>query len=697
MSTSSSNDIGIDSFVLLPAGTMPVPDHGVLYAQIKEAKNMTKTNTRFNTSVKKKKLGWMVDVHMDSGIESILVSKSYPLPGYKSDELRGEMDSRPKQFLGQFMAAGLSDADGNEYINYAQVINTKLTEDGGVLCEVKFRALPNGSSQANRTYTGEQVGDNEVTKLQYILGLGMGVPGNFPENRASQYEEKVQTMPVTATLANWKKTFGTIVMVNGQTPILNDRLIPMEPDFTRELEPWMGLHILMEDDEDEFHEVYKSPVRSLGRSFASMGTNDLSAIGHDLENHELQRRNTARQAARGVTEVEPPAPAATADARPGAWNGHPQPTGTGTRPSVTFAEVNKPATQPWTTNPSGETKPALRMEPDPEPTTLKHQQLANKLAYIPTDSQLAKHIVTFRVGAYGKSSTKREAMAGIEIVFELENQMAVTRGEAQVRALCIMQGDLHLMPLGGWRDAASVAFMFEDSWEPIKWTKAPVLDLPDVTSLDEFWRLFYAMEEAVARYYVHAYGRVLGQLRLNILAAIRQMGGLGAFDQLAQPNRVAAIQCAIKYIRIVLSKFVMEILSTRQTDNVVTWIEQEAKQGLVYQTQLAARWSALQLRDINEKVTTPREIPVKGKGAPAPTPPSPGSPLDKEKLRLTPALLALIPKHEGINVCLMSYTTRGCKKTAEICSWHHRGPGSPDLPAALQKWSRAAHGSYLKP
>ena len=136
--------------------------------------------------------------------------------------------------------------------------------------------------------------------------------------------------------------------------------------------------------------------------------------------------------------------------------------------------------------------------PDPtssfDPSTLKHQQVANKLAYVPTEPQKHKHSVTCRTGVYGKSSTRVEHMGGIEIVFEVETQLATSRAMAQVRAICIMQGAIHLVPFPIWESSDAIAFHFEEnSWEPIKWTKSPEVKTSPVAELDHFWRLYNQM------------------------------------------------------------------------------------------------------------------------------------------------------------------------------------------------------------
>ena len=658
-----SNVPQVNDYILLPQGTMPAPSDGILYARIVEEVFLA-SDSRFNMSSRKKKAGWRISIYMNP-ITELEVPKSLVITTVLSSVLALELTRRPRELLGIHVAKGLADTVGDTYINYGQVVdlgpeNEDHSAPRGYL--VTFRPLADGTELEDRIFTEEETTDNEVTLEQYVLGLGVGKILDDPEQVAARYGDTLATFDVESRYTSWIKNFNAIVIAPPTCIVLDKYLRPTELDVDNILKRYTGLAKVVSEamgrgmampvldralgDEFEAFSVEHQPseVNELEVKLADLGINGITPV-----KTPMRARNGIRQAMRQT--------AAHAAAARGGNN------------------VEESILSPSSTF---------------DPSTLKHQQVANKLAYVPTEVQMHKHSVTFRSGVYGKSNTRIEHMGGVEIVFEVETQLATSRAMAQVRAVCIMQGAIHLVPFTVWESADAVAFTFEENaWEPIKWTKSPELVLKHIDDLDHFWRLYNQMQLAAGRYYVESYGRVLEHVRQNVQAGLMQFGAKEQFDKLTYTNRVASLQCVIKYMRAVMAKFMNQVLLPQAAVTATRWIAGETTQGELFFGLVASRWRTIQLEDVRNAASRSTD-PPKHVNKRADDKGDVKSSSDKNN-SLGP-LRAMIPTENGLNICLVDYTVRGCR--SKKCTYSPRTPSSPALDPKLQKWLEKNHGRY---
>ena len=673
-------------YVLLPQFTMAAPNDGILYAQIDVSVPLVSTNP-YNVSGKKGKIGWKLTVLMDPPT-TIIVPRHLVITSVDTELLAEELEFKPREYIGLFIVKGLVDKNDKTYINYGQIIDftpATDTEPSGFL--VTFRPTSDGLELMDQTFTEEGIAGREVTIQQFALGLGMGQTFKEPEETALRFADQLESFGRGSTLSSFLKTFKSVVIVEPTCIILDGRLEAKEIDTDRVLTGFVNLYGMIHAPST----VQSSTVvgRSLTQEF------DAFNIDNHLEKENVEVKPTASGISFGSPEVaatpqnparsilvSTPAKVAPMEARNSVRQMMRQ----------TSTNIGQPAQVQFVSNP-----PAMVPAVTFDPSTFKQQHMASKLAYVPTEPQMHRHSVTFRSGVYGKSSTKMEHMGGIEVVFEVEVQYATTRDNAQIRTYCIMVGDGHKAPMQLWESCDSEAFNFEESYRDLKWSKLPEVDLKPVDDMDVFWRLYNQFQLAASRYYVDGYCRVLEHIKQNLIAGILQYGGKEQFESLSRNNRITFLQSAIKYMRAVVGKYMNELLLPvpQPTTPIMQWISGEGIMSSLYQGLVSSKWQAIQMRDIRMSaidrqrggVDRQRGGVVEEVIAVVPGINQSPNPLSKE-------LKATIPKVDGINACLVSFTNRGCNNPK--CTYKKRTPEMGQLHPGVQKWLKDVHGSYKK-
>ena len=658
--------------VLLPANTLPAPHDGILYAEIIQPILMTATNP-YNVSQRKGKPGWEV-ITLTDPPHTIRVPKAQIITSVSSEVLATELDDRPHEKMGLYVTCPLSDDDGKSYINYGQIVHYEWDEETfEYIYIVKFRPLANGGLLNDKTYSDDDIISSEVPIQHYVLGLGMGVPFDDPHKEALRFSDLVTQFPKKSSLTSWTRTFKSVNLPTTTIVVLDQYLKSTELDVERILIGYTGIGNDVSASQEPLNLASVQPVdRALNNAF------DQFSIGGSEKGNEQ-------------SSVFPPNNTETPD--------HPITTSIPTMDTRNEQrrvnrETNITASYALTPPASAQaTAPSTNFIQAFDTASLKNQLLTNSMAYRLTESQFHRHSVTFKEGVYGKSRTQKEASEGIERVFESEMEFAVNPEEGQVRSMCIMSGNLHNSSFPAWRNIDFDAFAFSDSWAQTKWSKTPILDLPDVDNLDLFWRLWIEMELAATRYYQDSYCDVMRQIKRNLTSGFTQFGGRDQFEALSHPNRVSVIHCAIKYYRAVLQKFLTQILIPGSKRSVVEWLSHEGVQDHLFYSHVTQRLQAIQFRELRAS----KPSFVKHQPSPSPTPPSKNPPGgDRGKNKLTVAMRAMIPKGpNGIGMCIMSFTNRGCKKAD--CPWVERFEGGPGLNTQLQDWLKEVQGSYRAP
>ena len=643
---------------------------------------MLSTSNPLNYSASKRKPGYKVKVFVDPP-QFMEVPKAQVIFSVASDVLEREINDRPREFLGAFVVKALTDDDDLQYPNYGQVtgFTPAMTNGDGndtpIMYIVHFRPLPNGTLLADKQFSEIEVCDSDVTIEQYTLGLGMGFPSNDPETDAMRYGDILGAgFNPKSKESSWIKTFKAVVLPSQPIQIISRFLQPVELDVERILGPYVGLEAMVARAQKVIHDAVTEVHvdRSLSNDFDHFNISESPAgdlkvavinpldlvtpTRHPVEDiPSMASRNENRR----MQRVPPPIPSAV------------------------------PAESKSTNDDSG-------FLPSYDNNALKNQLVSNSMAYRLSEAQLHRHVVTFKSGAYGKSSSAKEACEGIELLYESELLYAANGDEAQVRSTCTMGGHLHNIPFPAWRSCDFDAFSYEDQWAPRKWSKMPEVDLPDVDDFDYFWRLWNEMELAAERYYVPDYVRVLNHVKRNVTAGFMQFGGRAQFEVLAQRNRVAMLHCVLKYMRNIMQKFLTEILIPQSPMDVVTWLVPESIHGGLFSAQVSGRWQALQMRDM--RAATPPTPTIRRSSPTIPPAGKPNAPTvdesEKKRNRLTKAMRAMIPPcPQGGGMCLMSYTNRGCHK--DDCPWVNWYAGCPPLNVQLQNWLKEVQGSYKAP
>ena len=666
-------------YVLLPQYTMAAPNDGILYAQIIVSVPLVSTNP-YNVSGKKGKIGWKLTVYMDPP-STITVPRHLVITSVDTELLAQELDFKPREYVGLFVVKALLDQDGKEYINYGQIIDfipATETEPAGFI--VTFRPTSNGLELLDQTFTEEGVAGREVTIQQFALGLGMGQTFKEPEETALRFADLLETFGRDSPLSSFLKTFKSVVIVEPTCIILDQRLEAKEIDTDRVLSGYVHLYGMIHAPSTT------KPSVAIGRSL----TQEFDAFNIDTQSEKENMGNksaTLGMSMAAFGTVASPNEVIYSDKDVTPLKAAPMEARNSVRQMMrqTAIDVGHTAKVQFVHNP-----PLVEPPASFDPSTYKQQHLASKMAYVPTEPQMHRHSVTFRSGVYGKSSTKMEHMGGIEVIFEVEVQYATTRDNAQIRTYCIMVGDGHKAPMQLWESCDSEAFNFEESYRDLKWSKLPEIDLKPVDNMDIFWRLYNQFQLAASRYYVDGYCRVLEHIKQNLIAGILQYGGKEQFESLSRNNRITFLQSAIKYMRAVVGKYMNEMLlpTPQPTTPLSHWISGEGLMSNLYQGLISSKWQAIQMRDIRmSTIERLRGGVVEEASTTVSAKHQPSNQLSKE-------LKATIPKVDGVNACLVSFTNRGCKN--KMCTYKNRTPEMGQLHPDVQQWLRDNHGSYKK-
>ena len=663
----------LNDHVLLPKGSCLAPLDGILYGQIVDTCLLGQTN-QFNASVSKRKPGWTVRVYTTDDAQNITIDipKSYPLIQYCSTELEQELELRPKEFLGMFIGRGLLDKSENTFINYGQVTSVSIRE-GECYCTVTFRRMPDGSTIENMDFLGEDLMDYEVSIMQYALGLGVNVPYTSADRRVTKYRTVLENMDKSASHATWLKEFCSFGIARADQQVFDQFLEQVELNLPKIFGKWSALKQYLPVVEE------KTVAKDLRVDFnldnegfgECISGNPVTPVRVAASMHsQNQRRQEFRSSA--IPQVLP--------LPPGHQRHVPMKDTVEAQQEDLKVEVQRGSFERLQLPSSGY-----------ESSSPNHAATYSKHSYHPSRAQLQKHMITFRDGAYGKSYTLEEATAGIEDVLAEELRFSVKTAEAYIRTWCIMMGDLLLVPWGAWRTNSLLANNFEENYLPVKWTKLPELKSIEVTDIDDFWSLYHAMEEAAARYYVTSYCVLLGRVRTNIQGGFMVLGGRVAFTAMRAVVRRNVIHVLVGYLRLIVGRFISEVL-TVQADPV-EWMNREATTSSpIFTREVSTKLTALQFTDMMARTMATNN----GGGGPQ----RPHGNDDKKgewSSKMPDGMHATIPKQDGKNMCLLSYTRQGCKRENDGCKYKHKKAGSPNCPVPVQEWIASTYGSYVGP
>lgn len=671
-------------YILLPKGSSAPPQDGIVYAQIMDIVPLDQLN-KFNASISKRKLGFRVQIFTNDDTETIMVDipKTYPLIQYCSTELEVEIVERPKEYLGMFVGRGLEDQDGTLFINYGQVKIVAL-RNGVSYCTVEFRQLPNGDKVEDIEFVGDELMDFEVSLLQYTMGLGVEVPFACADRRITTFRSVLDSLSKEDDHAQWIKQFRSISPAHPEQKILDQFLESVEINIPKIIGNWSALSQYLP-------EVKVKKSASVKKDLQVDFNMDADGFGECLTGHpvtpirvadSLHSQNQRRQEYRGSV-VPQVIPLTHAEGRNGRVAFKDQLELQRQELSVEVQQVEDPSVS----------LRRLSLSPsESEQVQASHVSNYSKHGYHPTGAQLQKHKITFKTGAYGKSYTLAEASSGIEEVLTQELMFAVKSDEAHVRAWCIMMGDLMVVPWGVWRNATLLANNFEEHYMPVKWNKLPELKALEVNDMDDFWNLYLSMEEAASRYYVDSYVSLLARVRVNLNKGFMVVGGRSGFNGLRVASRRNVIHILVAYMRLLVNRFIGEVLSTGASPG--DWMAKEATAtSPLYEQHVRIQLTNLQLSDFSARANG------NGGGGGGSGNGGGGAPQPRKEgewtSKMPTGMHGTIPKEEGKNMCLMSYTRQGCKKDG--CKFQHKKAGSPGCPAPLREWIESTYGSYVAP
>ena len=666
----------IGDYVLLPKGSHGPPYDGFLYAEISDTCQVEPV-TSFNGSVRKKRVGYRVKVFTDREEPLYLdIAKSRPLIQFSTTELEKELEERPKECLGMYVGKGLLDKSGKTYLNYGQVTRAFLRK-GSVWCNVKFRKLSNGDQLTDLEFSGDDLLDLEVSKLQFALGLGVDVPFENVESRVPQFRAELDAMTRSDTHDHWIQKFKKIVPAHSSQRVTDQFLESEIIDIASLIGDWDVLSRYLTTNEVTKNLSVDFNFNTDNEAFGECITGPPTPYDQGTSS-TLQSQNERRQEFRGTSQ-EPLQPSKIQN----------------------NMVVNRVAVEPVQVE---DLKQGLKTQVEVQPVAMEFQNLRvsnsgqvaspySKHSYHPSNTQLQKHSVTFKIGAYGKSHSAEEATSGIEEVLMEEIRHSVKTDEAYIRAYCIMMGELPLAPFWVWRNPTLMANNFEENYLPKKWTKLPELKPVDVVDIDEFYTLYHSMEDAANRYYVHSYGALLAKIGQNMNSGFLVVGGRPGFQAMRVHVRKNVIHILVAYMRQLVNKFLSEVLLG--SEEVLTWMAREATTNSpVFDQNVRMRLTTLQLTELVNRAAgngggghggggNMAKVTAKEEGGWTSTIP--------KELRNT------IPKANGINICLLSYTKQGCKKKNAGCNFSHKEAGSPSCPQPLQDWIKETYGSYAGP
>ena len=673
-------------YVLLPKGSCDPPQDGIVYAVITDTCQLEKLN-KFNGSVSKKKEGFTVQVITNDDTETITldIHKTHPLIQYCSTELESELVARPKEFLGMFIGTGLEDDEGTLFINYGQVRSVSVR--GGVTyCTASFRQLPNGDQIADMEFPGMDLMKQEVSLLQYTMGLGVGVPFACADRRVITFRGVLENMTRDQAHCQWIKNFRKLSPARSDQVVLDPFLEKVEIDLSKIVGNWPALAQYIPDVK-----VDHQPVRNVVKSLQFAENEDV--FGECISGGPATPDNAAPMASQNLRRQNYRS-SAIPQVLP--LQNHPQPINPVGRQHVAYpveGQHNLSRVEEQRDPPGVEVQRFQNLQVSESSSSSNQSSIYSKHSYHPTRAQLQKHMITFRHGAYGKSYSLEQATSGIEEVLSQELLHSVKAEEAYVRSFCIMMGDLTLAPYWTWRTAALLANNYEESYMPVKWTKLPELKAMEVTDIDDFWALYHSMQEAAARYYVDSYVTLLGRVRLNLIAGFNIIGGRAGFMGMRMISRKNVIHVLVSYLRVMVNKFVTEVL-TPQTDPTV-WMSIEATtSGRVYDDQIRLKLTTLQFTELAARSHggggggSGGHVGVRHDGE---------SKKEEWSSKMPKAVRDTIPKKDGMNICLLSYTNQGCKKENSGCAFHHKKAGSPTCPPPLAQWIEKTYGSFVGP
>ena len=676
----------IGDYVLLPKGSAEAPDDGILYAEIIGTCMLDKLN-KFNASVSKRRPGWQVKVYTNDDSESLVleIPKTYHLVQYCSTELEGELEERPKEFLGMLVGRGLLDKDGNEFINYGQVHGVSL-RDGVTMCTVFFRKLPDGSTLANMEFHGEDLLEFEVSLLQFTLGLGVGTKYKSADRRVCTLRTILEHMTKHDDHDQWMKEFDSFSVARPDQKVLDPSLESVEISLPKILSGWPALAQYI-----PVSPVKPSKIREVSKNLHVDFNMDDEGFGECRSGNpvtpvrvaaSLESQNSRRQEFRS-SAMPQVLPLPSTHRRHVSANDH-----------VELQHQNSyPREMEQAENGPSEDFRRLSLSPDGyDEARSNHIPNYSKHGYHPTRAQLQKHKITFKNGSYGKSHTLIEASTGIEEVLTQELMNSVKADEAYIRAWCIMMGDLTLVPMFAWRNATLLANNFEESYMPVNWNKLPELKVLEVVDMDDFWVLYHSMEQAAARYYVDSYCALLSRTRQNLNGGFLVVGGRAGFIGMRVAVRRNIIHVLVSYLRRVVNRFVSEVLAGRA--EAMEWMSREATMSSpMYDQYVRTRLTNLQLSELASRAHHGGEH-NSGSGDSGQRARSDGTAWTSQ---MPDGLRSTIPKEEGKNMCLMSYTSQGCKKKNDGCKYQHKKAGSPKCPGPLSEWIKSTYGSYVGP
>ena len=382
------------------------------------------------------------------------------------------------------------------------------------------------------------------------MGLGVGVPFASADRRVVTFRGVLEEMNKGQDHCQWIKNFRTICPAHPDQMLLDPFLESVEIDIPKIVGDWDALMEYLPDIKTKAPKV----VKNLQFNMDDDGFGECISGGlvtpenaAPMTAHNLRRQNFRSST---ITQVLP-LPNPSQSSNPGGRQHV-------AYPVVVQRDISEVEGQRGLSDIELQRNSFLNLHVA-GPSSSSQASAYSKHSYHPTRAQLQKHQITFRHGAYGKSYSLDEATAGIGDVVSEELLHSVKAEEAYIRTFCIMMGDLIITPFWMWRTSALMASSYEKTYMPVKWTKLPEVKAIDVTSMDDFWSLFYIMEQAAAHYYTDSYVALLARLCLNLIAGFSIIGGHPGSNVMRMVARKNVIHLLVNYMRVMVNKFVHEV------------------------------------------------------------------------------------------------------------------------------------------